>query len=58
MIAHKPKSKLECSPKKVGKLIYRAAVKKKNVVYVPSYWRTIMFIVRSIPERIFKKLTF
>lgn len=58
MIVHKPKSKLECSPKKVGKLIYRAAVKKKDVVYVPAYWRTIMFIVRSIPERIFKKLTF
>lgn len=58
MIAHKPKSKLESSAQKVGKLIYRAAIKKKDVVYVPAYWRTIMFIVRNIPERIFKKLTF
>ena len=36
--------------------IYRAFVKRKNVVYTPSIWRGIMFIIRHIPESIFKKI--
>lgn len=44
------------SPEKVGKYIYKGMVKRKSVVYTPFYWRWIMFIIRSIPEFIFKKL--
>ncbi len=47
---------LVASPKKVGKDIYKAALKKKNILYTPFYWRFIMMIVKSIPEFIFKKL--
>ncbi|MCI0450511.1 MAG: SDR family oxidoreductase [Chlorobi bacterium] len=47
---------LVASPKKVGKDIYKAMIKGKNVIYTPFYWWWIMKIVKSIPETIFKKL--
>jgi short-subunit dehydrogenase len=47
---------LVASPQKVGKNIYKAMIKEKNLIYSPFYWRFIMTIVKSIPEFIFKKL--
>ncbi|MBK5285574.1 MAG: SDR family oxidoreductase [Bacteroidia bacterium] len=44
------------SPEKSADDIYRAFTKRKNVVYTPHIWRYIMFIIRMIPENIFKKL--
>jgi short-subunit dehydrogenase len=47
---------LTAEPEQVGRTIFRAVQKKKNVVYVIPVWRFIMFIIRAIPEQIFKKL--
>ena len=47
---------LVASPESVAQGIFKAIVKGKSVVYLPWFWRPIMLIVRSIPERIFKKL--
>lgn len=47
---------LTASPQKVGKDIYEAAIKRKNVLYTAFYWRWIMCVVRSIPEFVFKRL--
>lgn len=47
---------LVASPEKVGKDIYKAMKKRKNVIYTPFFWWWIMKIVTSIPEFIFKKL--
>lgn len=47
---------LLASPQKVGKNIYKAIIKKKDIVYTPFYWKWIMLIVKLIPEFIFKKL--
>ena len=47
---------LLASPERVGKGIFRAIVKGKDVVYVPWYWRFIMLMVQSIPEAVFKRL--
>jgi short-subunit dehydrogenase len=44
------------SPQAVARDIYRAIKSRKNVVYVPWFWRVIMFMVGSIPEGLFKKL--
>jgi len=44
------------NPAKVGEKIFQAATKKKNVVYLERIWWSIMFIVRNIPESIFKRL--
>jgi decaprenylphospho-beta-D-erythro-pentofuranosid-2-ulose 2-reductase len=48
---------LVAKPEKVANDIVRAYNKKRNVLYTPFFWRWIMFIIRSIPERIFKKLS-
>jgi short-subunit dehydrogenase len=47
---------LTASPKKVAEKISRAIVQKKDTVYVLPIWRFIMFVIRSIPEGIFKRL--
>jgi hypothetical protein len=43
-------------PDKVGRRIYRGALRGENIVYVQSIWRLIMFVIRIIPEGIFKRL--
>lgn len=47
---------LTAQPQQVAKAVYHAYRKKKNVVYVLWMWRWIMLIIKSIPEKIFKKL--
>ncbi|MBI4847170.1 MAG: SDR family oxidoreductase [Nitrospirae bacterium] len=57
MTADFKKGILFSQPDVIGKGIYNAILKKKNIVYLPWFWRWIMFIIRNIPERIFKKIT-
>jgi short-subunit dehydrogenase len=57
MTAHLKKGLLTANAAKVGKGIYNAMRKGKDVVYLPGYWRFIMLIIRSIPEPVFKKLS-
>ena len=45
-------------PERAADLIFEAWRKKREVVYVPSFWRPIMAVVRAIPERIFKHASF
>jgi len=47
---------LVASPELVADVVYKAVIKKKNVVYVKWFWRWIMLLVKSIPESLFKKL--
>jgi short-subunit dehydrogenase len=51
-----PKSPLVASPERVARDIARAIRRRKNVLYTPWIWRPIMFVVRSLPEAIFKRL--
>ncbi len=44
------------SPEKVAGDIVRTYRKKKDIIYTPFFWRWIMFIIRLIPERLFKKM--
>mgnify|MGYP001167626184 CR=1 FL=1 len=46
------------SPKKAASIIVRAIRTKKEIIYINSFWRIIMFFVKNIPEKIFKKLKF
>jgi short-subunit dehydrogenase len=42
----------------VGSAIYQAAEhKKRDVIYVLPVWRWVMLVIRSIPERVFKRLS-
>lgn len=47
---------LTATPEEVAERIYDALQKKKNIIYVKWFWKWIMFIIRNIPEAIFKKL--
>lgn len=47
---------LTAEPLKVAKSIYKANVKRKNQLYILPIWRLIMFVIKSIPEFVFKKL--
>ena len=48
---------LVASPDSVADACLDAAVKRRDIIYVPWFWRFIMLIIRSVPERIFKKLS-
>lgn len=43
-------------PEKIVRDIFRAADKKKNVLYTPIIWWPVMTIIRLIPETVFKKM--
>jgi len=51
------KSPLIASREFVAKKIVSAIEKRKDVIYVPFFWRYIMLIIMHIPEKIFKKLS-
>jgi short-subunit dehydrogenase len=40
----------------VAKSIVAAIDKKADNLYVPFQWQPIMFVIRNIPDRIFKKM--
>ncbi|WP_126243776.1 SDR family oxidoreductase [Chitinophaga rhizosphaerae] len=46
---------LTAQPGEVADDIFKAAEKKKNVLYTKWFWRYIMMIIKNIPEPIFKK---
>ena len=46
---------LTAQPEEVGKAVYQAALRKRDVIYTKWFWRYIMLIISMIPESIFKK---
>jgi decaprenylphospho-beta-D-erythro-pentofuranosid-2-ulose 2-reductase len=57
MTAGMKQGPLFASARVVGEGVYKAIRQRKDVVYLPGFWRLIMFVVKSIPEGIFKKLS-
>jgi decaprenylphospho-beta-D-erythro-pentofuranosid-2-ulose 2-reductase len=56
MTAHMPLGPLAVPPEKIAIGILAAIRKRRDVVYLPWFWRIILAIIGSIPESIFKKL--
>ena len=46
------------SPEKVAQIIFKSIKQKKEIVYINFLWRIIMFIIKLIPEKIYKKMKF
>jgi decaprenylphospho-beta-D-erythro-pentofuranosid-2-ulose 2-reductase len=44
-------------PKVVASKIVEAIDKNRTEVYVPSFWRLVMFIINSIPNQIFRNIS-
>jgi hypothetical protein len=51
------KGLLWAKPDKVAADIVKGIYKKKMVIYTPAFWRYIMLIIKSIPERFFIRLS-
>jgi short-subunit dehydrogenase len=56
MTAALPKNPLYARPEAVAAGILRAVRSRRDVVYLPWFWRWIMGAVRAVPERAFKRL--
>ncbi|UCC48610.1 MAG: SDR family oxidoreductase [Gemmatimonadota bacterium] len=48
-------TRLAADPEVVGKAIVKAVKKRKDVIYVPWFWRYIMWVIRLLPEFVFKR---
>jgi len=48
--------KLVATPEEVAEEIYTAVNKNKDTVYVKSVWRWIMWVIKLVPEPIFKRI--
>lgn len=47
---------LVATPQTIGKQIVQTLNKSADVVYLPSFWRYIMLIIKHVPEPIFKRM--
>jgi short-subunit dehydrogenase len=56
MTAHMKGSQKFADVDKVAQAIVTAVEKKRDTLYVPFQWQPIMFVIRHIPETVFKKL--
>jgi short-subunit dehydrogenase len=56
MLDGQVRSRLVASPQRVARDICRAIQRRRNVIYTPWFWRPIMFVIRMIPEPIFKRM--
>ncbi len=57
MTASFKKGALWAKPEQVAKGIVKAIEKRRDEVYLPSFWKWVMFIIRQIPESLFKRLS-
>jgi short-subunit dehydrogenase len=55
MTASFKKGALWAKPDDIARGIVAAVDAKRDVVYLPAFWRLIMLVIRHIPEKIFKK---
>lgn len=56
MTASFKKGLLWRSPESVARSIVKSIDKKKAVAYTPGFWRWIMLVIKSIPEKVFHRL--
>jgi decaprenylphospho-beta-D-erythro-pentofuranosid-2-ulose 2-reductase len=56
MTASFPKGALWAQPQQVALGIVRAIDRSAAVVYLPTFWRPIMFLIRAVPETLFRRL--
>ncbi|RRA48449.1 SDR family oxidoreductase [Acidipila sp. EB88] len=56
MTAHLPRGPLFAEPRAIGAGIVRAVENRRDTVYLPGFWRVVMFMVKSVPGFLFKNL--
>jgi short-subunit dehydrogenase len=53
-----PRPVLAVTAEKAADDIYKAIVKRKQVVYTASVWRWVMMVIRHVPSVVFRRLNF
>lgn len=48
---------LTAEPAEVGEAIFKAVGRGRDIIYVRPIWRLVMMVIKSIPEKIFKKMS-
>ena len=48
---------LAASPEEAAEAIVRAVGRGRDVVYVRRVWKVVMWLIRALPERVFKRMT-
>jgi short-subunit dehydrogenase len=56
MTASFRKGALWASPSQVAQNIVTAIARRKSVAYTPAFWALIMWVIRSIPEFVFRRI--
>jgi decaprenylphospho-beta-D-erythro-pentofuranosid-2-ulose 2-reductase len=56
MTSDLPKNPLFTSAGQAGRSVHRAIQRRRDVVYIPWFWRPIMTLIKLVPEAIFKRL--
>lgn len=56
MTAGLRKGALWVQPAEIARGILKAVDRRRDVVYLPGFWRAIMLVILLIPERMFKRL--
>jgi len=56
MTADLKQGPLFASARRAGSAIHRAIERRRDVAYIPWFWRPIMAIIRALPEAVFKRL--
>ncbi|MGM0631662.1 MAG: SDR family oxidoreductase [Pseudomonadota bacterium] len=49
------KGMLWSTPEQVARLIERGLERRRDTIYTPGFWRPIMWVIRMIPEPLFKR---
>jgi len=57
LLVHATKTMWVISPESAAQQIWKAIGKKKQTVYVPGRWRTVMLIIKYIPSFLFRRLS-
>jgi decaprenylphospho-beta-D-erythro-pentofuranosid-2-ulose 2-reductase len=47
---------ITATPEQVADAVYKSFINRSNIIYVKPVWKWIMWVIRSIPESIFKKV--
>jgi len=58
LLKNAPKTFWVISPEEAAARTYEAIRRRKQVAYVPSRWRLVSLVVRSVPSAIFRRLSF
>ena len=56
MTAGMDQGPLFVSARRAGRAVHRAIERRRDVAYIPWFWRPIMAIIRALPEPVFKRL--